>query len=132
MEAWYSLRLTEPPAVEASADKEAMKQLATPPPKWSLEADEQLARFLADRLNQQESNLGNVSQYVDSIEVSSVSTFRFICFSYLVRLILNFMVVTKMQFLIRGLLRFTIHVHNIVGSMGLLMECPLCIWTFHV
>ena len=77
VEAWYSLRLTDPPAVDKSADKEAMKQLSTPPPKWSLEADEQLARFLSDHMNKQEANLGHASRFVESISVSSVSTLPF-------------------------------------------------------
>jgi hypothetical protein len=68
----YTLRLTEPPVIDKHADKEAMKQLSTPPAKWNLEADEELAKFLAEHINKQEASLGNISRYVESIEVSSV------------------------------------------------------------
>ena len=69
---WYALSVTDPPALEKYADKDAMKQLSSPAPKWNIEADEELARFLSEHINRQEAHLGNVSRYVDHITVSTV------------------------------------------------------------
>ena len=69
----YALRISDPPSIEKYADKEAMRQLSCPPPKWSLDADEELAKFMADHVNKQEASLGNISRYVESVQVSSVS-----------------------------------------------------------
>ena len=74
MEICYALRISEPPSFERYEDKEAVHQLSSPPPKWSLEADEELAKFMADHVNKHEASLGNVSRYVESIQVSSVSS----------------------------------------------------------
>ncbi|XP_048588290.1 E3 ubiquitin-protein ligase HECTD3-like isoform X2 [Nematostella vectensis] len=71
VEMFYTLRLSKPPAIEKYGDREAMRQLTNPPPKWSLEADEELAKFLADHMNKMDANLGSISHYVDGIEVSS-------------------------------------------------------------
>ena len=56
--------------------KEAVNQLSTPPPKWGLEADEELAKFMADHVNNHEASLGNISRYVENVQVSSVSYIR--------------------------------------------------------
>ena len=69
----YSLRISDPPSIEKYADKEAMQQLSAPPPKWNLDADEELAKFMADHINKHEASLGNISRYVESVQVSSVS-----------------------------------------------------------
>ena len=69
----YALRISDPPSIERYADKEAMRQLSSPPPKWSLDADEELAKFMAEHVNKQEASLGNISRYVESVQVSSVS-----------------------------------------------------------
>lgn len=73
MEICYALRITDPPSIERFADKEAMHQLSSPPLKWSLDADEELAKFMAEHVNKHEASLGNISRYVESIQVSSVS-----------------------------------------------------------
>lgn len=73
VEVCYALRISDPPSIEKYADKEAMRQLSCPPPKWSLDADEELAKFMADHVNKQEASLGNISRYVESVQVSSVS-----------------------------------------------------------
>ena len=73
VEMCYALRISEPPSIERYADKEAVRQLCSPPPKWSLDADEELAKFMADHVNKHEASLGNISRYVESIQVSSVS-----------------------------------------------------------
>lgn len=71
VEVCYSLRISDPPSIEKYADKEAMRQLSSPPPKWSLDADEELAKFMANHLNKHEASLGNISRYVESVQVSS-------------------------------------------------------------
>ena len=73
----YSLRISDPPSIEKYADKEAMQQLSAPPPKWNLDADEELAKFMADHVNKHEASLGNISRYVESVQVSSVSLHLF-------------------------------------------------------
>ena len=73
VEMCYSLRISDPPSIEKYADKEAMQQLSAPPPKWNLDADEELAKFMADHINKHEASLGNISRYVESVQVSSVS-----------------------------------------------------------
>lgn len=71
VEVCYALRISDPPSIERYADKEAMRQLSSPPPKWSLDADEELAKFMAEHVNKQEASLGNISRYVESVQVSS-------------------------------------------------------------
>ena len=56
-----------------------MRQLSSPPPKWSLDADEELAKFMAEHVNKQEASLGNISRYVESVQVSSVSCLNCSC-----------------------------------------------------
>lgn len=73
VEMCYALRISEPPSIERYEDKEVVRQLSCPPPKWSLEADEELAKFMADHVNNHEALLGNISRYVESVQVSSVS-----------------------------------------------------------
>jgi len=73
VEVSYALQLTAPPVIDKYGDKDAMKELSTPPPKWNLDADEELAKFLADHVNKHEASLGSISRFVENIEVSSVS-----------------------------------------------------------
>lgn len=77
VDAYYSIKIS--PNVEMlheQADIQAMNKLKFPPQNWSLEADEELARFISQNVNiQKEATLGNLSQYVDSIEVSSQSQY---------------------------------------------------------
>ena len=79
VEVCYALRISDPPSIERYADKEAMRQLSSPPPKWSLDADEELAKFMAEHVNKQEASLGNISRYVESVQVSSVSCLIYLC-----------------------------------------------------
>jgi len=79
VEVCYALRISDPPSIERYADKEAMRQLSSPPPKWSLDADEELAKFMAEHVNKQEASLGNISRYVESVQVSSVSCLIYFC-----------------------------------------------------
>lgn len=74
VESFYSLNISRSKSLEQHADLEAVKRLKTPPPNWSLEADEELARFInQNNTIQKDTILGNISQYVESIEVSSES-----------------------------------------------------------
>ena len=74
VEICYSLRVSEPPSLERYGDKEAVRQLSSPPPKWCLEADEELAKFIVEHGINHEASLGNISRYVESVQVSSVSS----------------------------------------------------------
>ncbi|XP_046853196.1 E3 ubiquitin-protein ligase HECTD3-like [Xenia sp. Carnegie-2017] len=71
----YSLKISlNKKTLQRQADLEAMKKLKIPPPNWSLELDEELGRFICENVNiQKEEALGTLSQYVESIEVSSQS-----------------------------------------------------------
>lgn len=80
---WYALSVTDPPSLDKYADRDAMRQLSTPAPKWCIEADEELARFLSEHINQQEAHLGNISRYVDHITASTV------CKLYSVYIVIN-------------------------------------------
>lgn len=71
VEICYSLRVSEPPSLERYEDKEAVHQLSSPPPKWCLEADEELAKFIVEHGINHEASLGNISRYVESVQVSS-------------------------------------------------------------
>ena len=79
----YALRISDPPSIEKYADKEAVQQLSSPPPNWSLDADEELAKFMADHVNKHEASLGNISRYVESVQVSSVSCIKLGMHNYL-------------------------------------------------
>lgn len=82
VEICYSLRVSEPPSLERYEDKEAVHQLSSPPPKWCLEADEELAKFIVEHGINHEASLGNISRYVESVQVSSVS-YTCICTLYI-------------------------------------------------
>ena len=60
-------------SLDKVSDKDAVKALRTPPPNWSLEADQELAQFLKEHINKQEIALGSISRFVDEVKVSSVS-----------------------------------------------------------
>ncbi len=72
VEQMCSLHMVKPPLL-ASFDEEEMKKLQTPPPGWSLEADEELAFFLSQH-GVNTSSLGTGvqgSEYFTQVEVSS-------------------------------------------------------------
>ena len=73
----YSLNISQNTEIlHEQADLEAMKKLKFPPQNWSLEADEELVRFIIQNVAiQKEPTLGTLSQYVESIEVSSQSQY---------------------------------------------------------
>ncbi|CAB3977789.1 E3 ubiquitin- ligase HECTD3-like [Paramuricea clavata] len=77
VDTYYSLKISQnAETLHGQADLEAMNKLKFPPQNWSLEADEELARFISQNVTiQKEATLGNLSQYVESIEVSSQSQY---------------------------------------------------------
>uniref|UniRef100_A0A803W8M9 HECT domain E3 ubiquitin protein ligase 3 n=1 Tax=Ficedula albicollis TaxID=59894 RepID=A0A803W8M9_FICAL len=66
----YSLRLGAKPR-PMEQDQAAVEKLRFVPPTWTYECDEDLVHFLYDHIGKEDENLGNVKQYVDSIDVSS-------------------------------------------------------------
>ncbi|XP_043820262.1 E3 ubiquitin-protein ligase HECTD3 [Dromiciops gliroides] len=66
----YSLRLGAQPQ-PTEEDTEAVERLLYVPPTWTYECDEDLVHFLYDHMGKEDENLGNVKQYVESIDVSS-------------------------------------------------------------
>ncbi|XP_070563097.1 E3 ubiquitin-protein ligase HECTD3-like isoform X2 [Ptychodera flava] len=66
----YSLQLKRNCRI-ADCDENAMQKLQTPPTNWTIEYDEELAKFLCEHIQQGGENLGSVSQYVESVDVSS-------------------------------------------------------------
>ncbi|XP_038067988.1 E3 ubiquitin-protein ligase HECTD3-like [Patiria miniata] len=57
----------------APPDEGAVEALLTVPPNWSLECDEELARFLFEKTVHIDELLGSAKQYVESVEVSSAA-----------------------------------------------------------
>ncbi len=55
------------------SDDAAVKALQTVPPNWSLECDEELARFLFEKTDQVNELLGSNKQYINSVVVSSTA-----------------------------------------------------------
>lgn len=51
--------------------EEAVDLLSMPPPQWSLDHDEDLAVYLGSQVSAANDRLGNMKNYVDSIDVSS-------------------------------------------------------------
>ncbi|XP_077981106.1 E3 ubiquitin-protein ligase HECTD3-like isoform X2 [Glandiceps talaboti] len=70
VETKYSLQLKKNYRL-SDGDEEAMTKLQTPPTNWTIEYDEELAKFLCEHTQERSENLGSVSQYVDSVDVSS-------------------------------------------------------------
>ncbi|XP_041475804.1 E3 ubiquitin-protein ligase HECTD3-like [Lytechinus variegatus] len=70
IEVTYSLRIGKLPTVRP-AHMEGVENLRTVPPVWSLECDEELARFLGEHTDHENEKLGSVKQYVESVDVSS-------------------------------------------------------------
>ena len=66
-----SMRKVSPP------DEIAVKALQAVPPNWSLECDEELAKFLFEKTDQVDEMLGSNKQYINSVVVSS-SAVRYI------------------------------------------------------
>lgn len=67
-----SLQILQPPPL-SNFDKEEMQRLQTPPPGWSLEADEELGQFIVQTVNSADLTSAGVqgSEYFQRVEVSS-------------------------------------------------------------
>nr|XP_054765264.1 E3 ubiquitin-protein ligase HECTD3-like [Lytechinus pictus] len=70
IEVTYSLRIGKLPTMRP-AHMEGVENLRKVPPVWSLECDEELARFLGEHTDHENEKLGSVKQYVESVDVSS-------------------------------------------------------------
>ena len=70
----YMLHIV-PSQLPSNAYHEAITKLATPPPNWSLKADEELVRFLVDNCKNVAQSIGGASKYIEQVTVSSVSCF---------------------------------------------------------
>lgn len=57
----------------ANAYDEGIERLRTPPPNWSLEADEELVKFLTHHCKSHDQCMGGASKYIESVTVSTVS-----------------------------------------------------------
>lgn len=58
----------------SNAYSEAIAKLSTPPPNWSLEADEELVRFLVDNcIKSHGQHMAGASKYISQVTVSTVS-----------------------------------------------------------
>jgi E3 ubiquitin-protein ligase HECTD3 len=75
VDTYYSLKILQNAEIlREQADLKAMNKLKYPPQNWMLECDEELARFISENVSiQRETSLGTLSQYVESIQVSSQS-----------------------------------------------------------
>ncbi|XP_057298971.1 E3 ubiquitin-protein ligase HECTD3-like [Hydractinia symbiolongicarpus] len=60
-----------PTSLPPNADEAAISRLSNPPPNWSLEADEELVRFLVDHCKTYDQQVGGASKYVESVTVST-------------------------------------------------------------
>ena len=56
-------------------DSVGVRNLSEPPPNWSMEADEELVRFLVDNCQINDSGINGANLYVESIAVSTVSLY---------------------------------------------------------
>ncbi|XP_065673833.1 E3 ubiquitin-protein ligase HECTD3 isoform X2 [Hydra vulgaris] len=66
----YMLQLI-PRSLPQNVDMDAVNHLSNPPSNWSLEADEELVKFLVDHSSSHDLYIGGASRYVESITVSS-------------------------------------------------------------
>ena len=62
-----------PPSLPSNVDTTAVSNLSNPPPNWSLEADEELVRFLVENCQSHDLSMNGANKYVDNIAVSTVS-----------------------------------------------------------
>lgn len=74
VESNYMLHIV-PSQLPSNAFIEAIERLSTPPPNWSLEADEELVRFLADHCKSHGQSMGGASKYIESVTVSTEQEF---------------------------------------------------------
>ncbi|XP_069594098.1 E3 ubiquitin-protein ligase HECTD3 [Ranitomeya imitator] len=68
----YSMRLGKKPQI-TPPDAEAVPKLRFIPPSWTYECDEDLVHFLYERVGKEDESLGNMKQFVESINVSSAT-----------------------------------------------------------
>ncbi|XP_056389086.1 E3 ubiquitin-protein ligase HECTD3 [Hyla sarda] len=72
VDATYSMFLGRKPRI-ADPDAEAVQKLLFIPPSWTYECDEDLIHFLYERVGKEDESLGNMKQFVESINVSSAT-----------------------------------------------------------
>lgn len=60
-----------PASLPINIDMDATTRLSEPPPNWSLEADEELVRFLVDHCKIHDQYLGGTSKFITSITAST-------------------------------------------------------------
>ncbi|XP_033095652.1 E3 ubiquitin-protein ligase HECTD3-like [Anneissia japonica] len=70
LEYTYSLKVGTPPVI-VEADSAAVERLCRAPQNWTIENDEELAKFLAEHMETHNEKLGSVKQFVESVDVSS-------------------------------------------------------------
>ena len=82
VETMYMLHIL-PTTLPSNADDFLIEQLRNPPPNWSLEADEELVRFLVDHCKITDQQMSGASKFVESINVSTVSClfYKNICYN---------------------------------------------------
>ncbi|XP_075688157.1 E3 ubiquitin-protein ligase HECTD3 [Rhinoderma darwinii] len=68
----YSMRLGGKPRI-TEPDVEAVQKLRFIPPSWTYECDEDLVHFLHEHVGKEDETLGNMKQFVESINVSSAT-----------------------------------------------------------
>ncbi|XP_063795502.1 E3 ubiquitin-protein ligase HECTD3 [Pseudophryne corroboree] len=68
----YSMRLGRKP-ISTEPDVEAVQKLRFVPPSWTYECDEDLVHFLCEHVGKEDESLGNMKQFVESINVSSAT-----------------------------------------------------------
>ena len=72
IEQTHSLRLAAQSTLVADACQEEMTKIQHPPPGWSLEADEELARFMVQHAGKGINVGGGENKFVKKTEASSV------------------------------------------------------------
>ncbi|KAM9326144.1 E3 ubiquitin-protein ligase HECTD3 [Gastrophryne carolinensis] len=70
VDAAYTMRLGKALTI-TPPDEGAVQKLRFIPPSWTYECDEDLVHFLYEQVGKEDESLGNVKQYVESINVSS-------------------------------------------------------------
>ncbi|XP_071984721.1 E3 ubiquitin-protein ligase HECTD3 [Engystomops pustulosus] len=72
VDATYSMRLGRKTRI-TEPDADAVQKLRSVPPSWTYECDEDLVHFLHERVGKEDESLGNMKQFVESINVSSAT-----------------------------------------------------------
>nr|DBA17736.1 TPA: hypothetical protein GDO54_016064 [Pyxicephalus adspersus] len=72
VDATYSMRLGRKPK-STQPDEDAVQKLRFIPPSWTYECDEDLVHFLYEHVGKEDESLGNIKQFVESINVSTAT-----------------------------------------------------------